>query len=291
MKKVAISDLRMMIYRRIKINYYQEITIKNIPVDIPSVRIKERRSRNSMQKSKNRFKKMVISLLMICTLISLAQISVLAEDSQNVSIWAEYDKEIKEQNGDIFIIHIKSETVEKDIKIDASKAIQNGINISLPAGEYYVTDISYHGQNTKIKKGYGIQSKFIVSEGDEAYTELNVAIGPKSTVLLQNTYVDTIQKQNEQLVDFIETDISDSGNENSLETENTSEIIIDTTEEGNLSEEIIENETPEDKSEKRKNDKKEDLPKTNHALKLMPIGVACICFACVICYLKKIGKL
>lgn len=243
-----------------------------------------------MLKSKNKFKKMVISLLMICTLISLAQISVLAKDSQNVSIWAEYDKEIKEQNGDIFIIHIKNETVEKDIKIDASKAIQNGIDISLPAGEYSVTDISYHGQNTKIKKGYGIQSKFIVSEGD-TYTELNVAVGPKSTVLLQSTYVDTIQKQNEQLVDFIETDISDSGSENSSETENTSEIIIDTTEEGNLSEEIIENETPEDRSEKRKNDKKEGLPKTNHALKLMPIGVACIGFACVICYLKKIGKL
>lgn len=248
--------------------------------------------------TRNTIKKIAIGLSSLCLCLGLTQTPVFAAENGTLTIFSSYDEGLNAQTGDTFVIHVESDTVEKDITFDASEAVESGIEVSLPTGTYNVTEIQYQGYNEKIKNSaYGIVSAFTITD-EESYAELTVSLGLGTTELLQVQYSDTLLKQNDTYVEYVdveskveqsleETQKPDPETEQT-ETESPETSVTEIPETENPDEEETEVEKPE---VEEKPSQQAQKPEVNHAARLIPIAVICAIFGIVMYRMHKKGKI
>ena len=142
------------------------------------------------------------------------QVPVLAADG-TLTVQLNYEDSLEFKKGDYFTVTCQdSAGGSRELEIDCDQVPDSGLELSVPEGDYQVTDITYSGGNGDVEQmGYGVTSQFSVAPGD-TYQEIRISIGKQETEKLDMMYESVMMKQDGaltgELAEWQETG-SDSG--------------------------------------------------------------------------------
>ena len=219
------------------------------------------------------------------------QVPVLAADG-TLTVQLNYEDSLELKKGDYFTVTCQdSAGGSRELEIDCDQVPDSGLELSVPEGDYQVTDITYSGGNGDVEQmGYGVTSQFSVAAG-EAYQEIRISVGKQETEKLDMMYDSVMMKQNGALTGEL-ADWQDTGSETG-ETGETEEIPeTEVPEETDPAEEPAGDVVDPAETETDRETPEEETPKqeTNNLIKAVPLLVLAAAGFGVIFVLHKKGK-
>lgn len=235
--------------------------------------------------------KKIWKLLPVLAAAFCIQVPVLAADG-TLTVQLNYEDSLEFKKGDYFTVTCQSGAGEnRELEIDCDKVPDSGLELSVPEGDYQVTDITYSGGNGDVEQmGYGVTSQFSVAAG-EAYQEIRISVGKRETEKLDMMYDSVMMKQNGALTGEL-ADWQDTGSETG-ETGETEEIPeTEVPEETDPAEEPAGDVVDPAETETDRETPEEETPKqeTNNLIKAVPLLVLAAAGFGVIFVLHKKGK-
>ena len=243
-----------------------------------------------------RKRKHMVRWLPVLAAVFCIQMPVLAADG-TLTVQLNYEDSLELKKGDYFTVTCQSGIGEsRELEIDCDEVPDSGLELSVPEGDYQVTDITYSGGNGDVEqKGYGVTSQFSVAAGD-TYQEIRISIGKQETEKLDLMYESVMMKQNGALIGELaewQESGSESGETETNEAESGGSEETEPAESGTEPEEELvdpgeaetERETPSEPTREQ-----EPGDETNNLLKAAPLLILAAAGFGVIFFFHKKGK-